>query len=703
MGLYRLSASLEAHEQDVRALVSPDENTIVSASRDATIRVWRRGEDGGWSHTINYQSTGFINSLSFDQSAGLIVSGGADKLIVLTDPDLVLGEPKGTLIGHSANVCSLDYAYDLIISGSWDKTAIVWSQGQPLYHLKGHAASVWGVKILSPTEFLTCSADGTVKMWEEDKLISTVKSHTDVVRDLLLLKDGYASCSNDETIRIVRGSKETVLRGHESFVYSLALLPDGNIVSCGEDRTVRIWTPQGVCVQVLTLPSISVWDVTVQSNGDIVSGSSDGIVRVFTNDPARYASPELLREFNESVENSTISQQSMDNIEKEKLPGPEALQQPGDQEGKVIMIKTASGVVEAHQWTENKWTKIGEVVGSSSSGKKQEYLGKKWDYVFDVDIKDGEPPLKLPYNANENAYIAAQRFLADNDLPNTYTEEVVRFILQNTGGVSLSEEQPVPVANPYADREPVNTESSSTLLPQKAFVTFETFKIATLEKGLDRLNSQQEVKLSEEQVEEIKGALQTMNVKILMSYAEKIIGTWNTSGKLLGFDLLRVSIGKSEEFPDNLFEMIRLGFELIDQSSAITMMTYRCLCNIFSNKWWGEVVTGDETILSEIFALANLEKMVNSEKDTHSAAVATLFLNYSILYQKTKSAELYQALLELFSEVGSKVKSEEALYRLTVAYGTLTFPKKLPLPLWVKELKKYENQPRFAELLKELE
>jgi len=31
------------------------------------------------------------------------------------------------------------------------------------------------------------------------------------------------------------------LSGHTSFVYSLAVLPNGGIVSGGEDRTVRIW------------------------------------------------------------------------------------------------------------------------------------------------------------------------------------------------------------------------------------------------------------------------------------------------------------------------------------------------------------------------------------------------------------------------------------------------------------------------------
>ncbi len=36
------------------------------------------------------------------------------------------------------------------------------------------------------------------------------------------------------------------LSGHTSFVYSLSVLFNGDIVSGGEDRTVRVWRGQGI-------------------------------------------------------------------------------------------------------------------------------------------------------------------------------------------------------------------------------------------------------------------------------------------------------------------------------------------------------------------------------------------------------------------------------------------------------------------------
>ena len=191
------------------------------------------------------------------------------------------------------------------------------------------------------------------------------------------------------------------------------------------------------------------WSVSVQPNGDIVCGASDSEVRVFTRDKSRFASEEDIAEFDAKVSSSVIPQESLGDINKEKLPGLSALKNKGlillgirlivgTKDGQVIMVKNG-GSVEAHQWSlaTQSWTKIGDVVNAVSQSQKQIYEGIEYDYVFDVDIQEGAPPLKLPYNVAQNPYEAAQKFLEQNGLEMGYIDQVVKFIEQNTGGVKL--------------------------------------------------------------------------------------------------------------------------------------------------------------------------------------------------------------------------------------------------------------------------
>lgn len=97
------------------------------------------------------------------------------------------------------------------------------------------------------------------------------------------------------------------------------------------------------------------------------------------------------------------------------------------------------GSVEAHQWSAatKSWTKIGDVVNAVSQNQRQIHDGIEYDYVFSVDIEEGAPPLKLPYNVSQNPYEAAQKFLERNGLEMGYVDQVVKFIEQNTKGVQL--------------------------------------------------------------------------------------------------------------------------------------------------------------------------------------------------------------------------------------------------------------------------
>lgn len=356
----------------------PEPNAVVTASRDQTVRVWRKNADKPPAYECNIITQGqeYINSVAFippssDYQDGLVVSGGKDTIIEVKKPNTGPGDnAERLLIGHAHNICALDVSPKgtYVVSGSWDKVAIVWKVGkwEPEFHLAGHDASVWGVLALDETTVVTGAADEKIHIYDLRSATSgpveprSIIHTSNVVRAVVKVPDGHpsganiASAHNDGVIRLwkLNGQSAGELHGHESFVYSLASLPTGELVSSGEDRTVRIWRGTE-CVQTITVPAISVWSVSAcQKTGDIVAGSSDGVARVFTKSPENVADAETLASFDESVKASSIPQQQMESFNKENIPGPDFLKsKSGTKEGQVQMIKEDNGSVTAHQWS----------------------------------------------------------------------------------------------------------------------------------------------------------------------------------------------------------------------------------------------------------------------------------------------------------------------------------------------------------------
>ncbi|KAI7828285.1 WD40-repeat-containing domain protein [Kickxella alabastrina] len=447
---FKLSAVISGHTSDVRGLATQGSNMIVSVSRDKTGRISTRLSGNEFTEeALLLGHTGFVNSttvLSCITSAtphGLIATGGSDKVIYLWDPASP-SEPQGKLEGHTDNVCALAASSDglTLVSGSWDKTARVWVDGRCQYVLRDHEHAVWCVVVLQDGSVLTGSADKVIRLWRDGQMVQRYEGHTDCVRALVEIPGGgFASAGNDSSVRVwsLDGTCEAEMYGHTSFVYSLSALPDGGLVSGGEDRSVRVWRG-GKMVQAIMVPATSVWAVAVLENGDVACGTSDGVVRVFSTDPARAASAENLTVFEAANASFAMSKKTMGNIDTSKLPGPERLEQPGNKDQQVIMVKTSGSSVEAYQWDQGQWNKVGEVVDAIGQTQKQLFDGKEYDYVFDVDIQEGMPPLKLPFNVTENPYMAAQKFLERNELSLDQLDTVANFIIKNTDGVQLGSE-----------------------------------------------------------------------------------------------------------------------------------------------------------------------------------------------------------------------------------------------------------------------
>lgn len=120
----------------------------------------------------------------------------------------------------------------------------------------------------------------------------------------------------------------------------------------------------------------------------------------------------------------------------------------------VKMVRNGE-IVEAYIWSTatGSWTSVGTVVDAVGSSRKKEFEGKEYDYVFDVDIQEGVPPLKLPYNASQNPYEAATKFLERNELSLAYLDTVAQFIVKNSSATTIGAEQAPAVASrdPYGE------------------------------------------------------------------------------------------------------------------------------------------------------------------------------------------------------------------------------------------------------------
>lgn len=712
---YQLSATLKGHDQDVRDVVAVDDSKVASVSRDGTVRLWSK--DDQWLGTVVYTGQGFLNSVCYDSEKELLLFGGKDTMINGVPLFATSGEdPLYTLIGHQGNVCSLSFQDGVVISGSWDKTAKVWKEGSLVYNLQAHNASVWDAKVVSFSEnkFLTASADKTIKLWQNDKVIKTFSGiHNDVVRHLAVVDDGhFISCSNDGLIKLVDMHTGDVLRtyeGHESFVYCIKLLPNGDIVSCGEDRTVRIWSKEnGSLKQVITLPAISIWSVDCMSNGDIIVGSSDNLVRIFSQEKSRWASQDEINELSTQVEKSTISSKTIE-FDESKLSPYEILQSPGRKEGQIVVVKSPQGTIEAHQFSNSSWKKVGDVVGAGATGndKKIEFEGKTYDYVFDVDIEDGKPPLKLPINVSDNPYTAADDFLARYELPMSYRDQVVQFILKNTNGISL--DQP----NDNASSSAVSPSKTSVMkvLPVKQYLIMENYNPDTIFNGIVKINSNEKT-FDDEILAQIGGALHDIDEswELLLSFANTIRSNWEI--KTPAYDIVRLIV-KKLPYSSDIKDYIEEG--LGNKNITLTMLTVRILVNCFNNENWGVKLLESNQVYKSIFETIDTEFSQASAKQSQNLAIAvsTLIFNYSALVTKGNSdLELLpivaDAINTKYGPLEEYQECEEAAYRLTVAYGNLatvepTLRQFANSVTWLANIKRsYGNVPRFKDIFDDL-
>ncbi|KAF4627286.1 hypothetical protein G7Y89_g10868 [Cudoniella acicularis] len=709
---YKLSASLSGHDDDVRAVTFPSSKGVISCSRDGTVRLWKLLSDNPplFDATISSNASAFVNTVAYLQPntqfpEGLVISGGKDTVIDVRQPSKAPEDnAEVLLLGHGGNVCALDVdpAGQYIVSGSWDSEARIWPIGkwECAAVLRGHEAAVWAVLAFDSETVITASADKLIRVFSTGgKLLRTIRGSQDVVRALCRIPKGhpsgadFASAGNDGIVRLwtISGQQVGQLSGHDAFIYSLAASPSGEIFSSGEDRTVRVWKGNE-CIQTITHPAISVWGVAVcGENGDIVSGASDRVVRVFTRDLERAADAETTKQFEDAVKESSIPQQQLGEVNKEKLPGPEFLTQKlGTKDGQVVMIRQLNGSVTAHQWSvgQHIWVDVGTVVDAvGSSGKKVDYLGKEYDYVFDVDIEDGKPALKLPYNLSQNPYEAATKFIQDNELPITYLDQAKhqnQYLRLIHGAVTIDidlEEKPL-----HHQLHP-----PPKILPQMVYLDILVARVPAIQKKIGELNQvliasgHKDVSLNPTELSVLAslckhldsaGATKTsQSISGGLDLAIKLCTQWPYKDRLPGLDLLRLLAVAPETATfshprgGNIIDiLVASATESDPPAENHIMMAIRAIANLFHTP------QGRALAVSEFDKIQNLITPYISTSTNRNllVAVSTLYINYAVYFKtENPSFEHVIALLDMLSKMTEKQTDSEAVYRALVAAGTL--------------------------------
>ena len=99
---FSLSATLVGHEQDVRAVSSTADGAILTASRDASVRLWSRSSaEVPYSSTTLLGHTHYVIAVSSTPNGGA-ASGSNDKHVI--EWDLLAGVPARVLEGHTNTV-----------------------------------------------------------------------------------------------------------------------------------------------------------------------------------------------------------------------------------------------------------------------------------------------------------------------------------------------------------------------------------------------------------------------------------------------------------------------------------------------------------------------------------------------------------------------------------------------------------------------
>ena len=293
--------ALTEHKRSIEALAfTADGTTLVSASRDTTIRLW--DIDTQNSRLMTEGHTEAIKALGFLEDGKTLASGSSDCTLRLWDTET----RDQQLIPVKYRRSALDFAVSqdgkTVAIGSVSKSLRLWNTDieDPIATFKTAHKGYINQVAFSPDNKILASGSlgGTIELWDvlNRKRIATLRGHTDEIRVLAFSPDGktVATAAKGEAIIVLWDafnidSKTGLLMKDTTETGAVTFSPDGEtLVSGDQNGVIYLWdATTGVQLSTFKGDAGSVTALAFSPDGKILAnGSHDGAIRLW--DPSTY-------------------------------------------------------------------------------------------------------------------------------------------------------------------------------------------------------------------------------------------------------------------------------------------------------------------------------------------------------------------------------------------------------------------------------